>query len=312
MVKRIIIIALCAKSFPETAPIKCNESKEHISSVLLMIIFNFEYDNQAMNYIISGGMEGKKRLNVLSEVLHDSTKFLLEMDGPLIGKSFLDMGCGGGNVTLMVAKMVGEKGHVTGVDFDKEIISLAQQDAKEKGMDAISFQAKSAYDITFNQEFDIVYARFLLSHLQYPMEVIQRMLNSLKPGGKIIIEDVQFSGHFCYPKCEAFTSYLQYYTIAARNNHQNPEIGLELFSLMGSVGVNQISFDTIQPSFNKGTGKWMAYITLDKIKDQIIAQSLATPQQINTVLQGLEEFTKDEHTIISLPRIFRVWGYKGN
>jgi ubiquinone/menaquinone biosynthesis C-methylase UbiE len=267
-------------------------------------------NTKGSDYIISGGEEGKKRLNVLSEVLSIHTKALLETDGNISGIRMLDLGCGGGNVALMAAQMVGEKGHVTAIDFDSEIISLAQQDAVANGIENVSFQAQSAYDIAFDDTFDISYSRFLLSHLQQPLQVLKHMIRATKAGGKIIVEDVQFSGHFCYPACDAFDTYLQYYTTAAINNGHNPEMGPMLAGLFHEAGIEHIKLDVIQPAFHKGPGKWMGYITLEKIKPMLLKQGLADEETINNTLAGLEAFTQNEQSIISLPRIFRVVGYK--
>ena len=264
------------------------------------------------NYIITGGDEGKKRLAILADILHEQTKALIEVGGPISGKRFLDLGCGGGAVSLLAAKMTDDNGYVKAIDFDREIISLARKDAIEESMLNVSFEVCSAYDIVFNNEFDIAYSRFLFSHLENPMIVLQRMIDAVKLGGRIIVEDIQFSGHFCYPACKAFDAYLHYFTTAAKNNNHNPEIGSSLFTLFNEAGIEQIHFDFIQPCFNKGIGKWMACMTMDKIKDTVIKQGLADEETISAVLKELEEFTKDEQTIISLPRIFRVWGVKKN
>ncbi len=55
-------------------------------------------------YIISGGAEGKKRLDILSGILQSTTRTLLESHGLSTGSSLLDVGCGGGNVSLMGRK----------------------------------------------------------------------------------------------------------------------------------------------------------------------------------------------------------------
>ncbi len=272
-------------------------------SLLLNIPAVAEHD-----YIISGGKEGKSRLNVLADVLHHQTKALLQQHGLTKGMSFLDLGCGGGNVSLMAAGMVGNNGSVTAMDFDKEIISLAQEDATAAYAKNVSFHTMSAYDISYTNQFDIAYSRFLLSHLNDPAAVLQKMKQSVKPGGKVIVEDVDFSGHFCYPANVAFNQYLQYYAAAAKHSNADANIGPSLFSMFQTAGFEDVGFDVIQPCFNKGTGKWMAYLTLDRIKPTLIKDGIATEQTINTTLQQLEGFTKDEQTIISLPRIFRVWG----
>ncbi|MDR3679310.1 MAG: methyltransferase domain-containing protein [Flavipsychrobacter sp.] len=262
------------------------------------------------NYIIDGGQAGKSRLNVLAEVLYPYTRALLEAEGLLPGMHLLDVGCGGGNVAMMTASIVGPKGSVTAIDFDSEIIALDQQDAMATGTNNIDFHAVSAYDIDYNNEFDIVYSRFLLSHLQDPIKVLKKMVQSVQPGGKIIVEDIHFSGHFCYPACNAFDDYVAYFTEAARNNGHDAEIGARLPGLFKAAGIENIRFDVIQPTFNTGKGKWMAYLTLDKIKNTLMEQGIATEESIAKMLLELERFTNDDSTIISLPRIFRVWGTK--
>lgn len=261
-------------------------------------------------YIITGGEEGKKRLNVLSDVLYASTKMLLELNDVSPGKTFLDVGCGGGNVSLMAAGMVGDTGKVVAVDFDEEIILLDKKDAIARNATNISYLTQSVYDIDFENEFDVVYARFLLSHLTDPLKVLKQMLLSAKPGGRIVVEDIHFSGHFCHPANAAFDKYVSLFTEAGFKRGQNPEIGAELLSLFEAAGIGQVNFEVILPTFNKGGGKWMAYITMDKIKDTVLHLSLADQQTIDSVLAELEAFTLDEHNIMSLPRIFRVWGVK--
>ncbi len=260
------------------------------------------------DYIISGGMDGKTRLNLLSGVLNPYTKQLLRTLGIATGSSFLDMGCGGGNVSIMVANMIGNTGHVVAVDFDDQIIALAEQDAISQGVHNISFKTASAYDVSLHHEFGTAYARFLLSHLKSPAKVLDKMMRSVKPGGKVIMEDVQFSGHFCHPACDAFNQYLDYYTALALRNGQDPEMGITLFSLFQQAGLSEVGVDMIQPTFSSGPGKWMAWITLDRIKQALIENELATLQTVDELLRELEKFTNDESTIISMPRIFRVWG----
>ena len=87
------------------------------------------------NYIIKGGEEGKKRLGLLSEILETYTRSFIKSVVNLKGKRFLDVGSGGGHVSLMASDMVGQEGQVTAIDFDAEIIKLAAGDAKELGIE---------------------------------------------------------------------------------------------------------------------------------------------------------------------------------
>ena len=72
-------------------------------------------------YATRGGKEGKERLNLLARVMLPATFQLLETVGFRRGIKCLDVGCGGGHVTLLMASMVGPEGKVTGTDADEQI-----------------------------------------------------------------------------------------------------------------------------------------------------------------------------------------------
>lgn len=259
-------------------------------------------------YIIDSGLDGKKRLNILSEVLHSSTVALLKSNGLSEGMSFLDAGCGGGNVSRIAAGIVGPTGTVTAVDFDPEIIALNQKEQTENNTTNINYLVSDIYNLPFNNQFDIAYARFLLSHLKDPELALSGMMKSVKPGGRVIVADVHFSGHFCYPENAAFYQYVDLYTTAGEHRGQHPEIGPALPQMFRKCGMKGISFDVIQPTFETGAGKWMAWLTMDRIKDSLIADGITDAKTINRILSELEAFTKNNGTIISLPRIFMVTG----
>jgi ubiquinone/menaquinone biosynthesis C-methylase UbiE len=271
---------------------------------------NFQCDtmDNTNEYIIEGGAEGKKRLDVLSRILEDSTRSLLLRSGSLEGKSILDVGCGGGHVSIMAAELVGSKGKVTALDFDEVILGLARTDAARAGVTNITFYSASAYDLSEKEVFDVAYSRFLLSHLTDPKKVLRNMIEAVKPGGTVIIEDIDFSGHYGHPDRWSFRSYVNLFTQAANNNGHNPNIGLSLYSMLVEEGLQDVTFNVVQPAFVSGEGKWMAYYTVDKISRTVTGQKLATELKVQQLLEDLADFTKDETTLLSMPRIFQVCG----
>ncbi len=262
------------------------------------------------HYIIDGGNEGKNRLNVLADAMHEYSLALLQKTGLQEGQSFLDNGCGGGHVAMMAARIVGKYGKVVGLDFDETIIELAKADQDKEALSNIDFKVCNAYDLNEYSVFDMAYARFLLSHLEHPLTALQKMKQAVKPGGTVIIEDIQFSGHFSYPVNPAFNEYVELYQQAVQIRGGNAEIGPLLIALFKQASFKAIEFDMVQPAFTEGGGKWMAYLTLDKIKHTFIKQQLISREALNILLKELKEFTEDPNSIISMPRIFRVWGIK--
>ena len=161
----------------------------------------------AYRYAICGGNEGKKRLNVLARVLLPTTTQLLERVGVIAGMKCLDVGCGGGHVAILMARIVGTEGRVIGTDTDAKILALAREDAKAAKATNVEFQPQDACTCVWHSEFDVAYARFLLSHLNEPENCLAAMVEACLPGGTIVIEDTDFAGSFCYPTCAAYERY---------------------------------------------------------------------------------------------------------
>jgi len=91
------------------------------------------------------------------------------------GKTLLDVGCGSGHVSLMLA----QKGlKVTGIDFSETMIELANKYKK-------SIEAKKPIDVEFlrcefldfvsNNRFDITLALGVTDYLENPMKFLEKM-----------------------------------------------------------------------------------------------------------------------------------------
>lgn len=262
------------------------------------------------HYVIAGGEEGKKRLDILSEAVEDTTKNLFRKVELTEGLTCLDIGCGGGNVSFILADIVGENGKVLGIDLDEKIINLARQDCQEKKIRNVDFLKADVQSFSNEYHYDIIYSRFLLTHLSNPHTILQQMFNLLKPGGRMIIEDIEFSGHFSYPICSAFQQYVQTYQKVVKQKGGDPDIGPKLPHLLKEVGLKNVKLNVAQPVFMEGKGKLMAQITMEKITESILEEQILSSVEISEIVSELEKFTQNPNTIISLPRIFQVWGSK--
>ena len=160
----------------------------------------------------------------------------------------LDVGCGGGDVTVALSHMV-PQGHVTGIDFDGSKILLARQEAESLGIKNVDFRAE---DVTArpqtNDRYDLIYVRFVLTHLRDPEAALSRFYDQLKPGGILAVEDIDFSGHVCYPPSAAFDRYVELYSQSARARGCDPCIGPRLPSLIQSAGFSDVNAGIVQPS----------------------------------------------------------------
>ncbi len=167
-------------------------------------------------YVIRGGVEGRERLRLLSEVMGPSTRDLLAIADISPGSICLDVGCGGGDVTFELARAVGPTGRAVGVDLDETKLDIARREAEQGKLSNIVFEAQDVVEWTPNERFDVVYARFLLTHLPNPRDLVSSMGRYIRPGGVIIVEDIDYRGHFAEPACPALIRAVEFYTKQCR------------------------------------------------------------------------------------------------
>jgi 2-polyprenyl-3-methyl-5-hydroxy-6-metoxy-1,4-benzoquinol methylase len=100
------------------------------------------------------------------------------------GLEVLDIGCGTGSLSILLAEL----GHrVTGVDLSPAMIDLAKAKTQKEGQ-AIQFQVMDAAFPDFPaQRFDAILCRHLLWTLPEPAKVLQRWIKLLRPKGRLVL-----------------------------------------------------------------------------------------------------------------------------
>lgn len=239
-----------------------------------------------------------------------ATDALFDRVGIAAGARCLDVGCGGGDAVLELARRVGADGHVTGIDADAAVIDIARKEAAERGVTRVDFRVGDVNEPLGEAAFDIVYARFLLTHVQNPERVVANMLAALKLGGLAVVEDIDFSGHFCYPASAPFDRYVALYSAVARKRGVDPDIGPRLPLLLRQAGVAAVAVNVAQPCGLEGDVKLIAAITMEKIADAVLAAGLADATDIDSIVAELYRVAGDPTVLMSIPRIVQSWGRK--
>jgi SAM-dependent methyltransferase len=222
----------------------------------------------------------------------------------------LDLGCGGGDVTLELARLVGPEGKVVGVDIDPTVLAIARQDAEAQHWENVEFRQSRIGESEFDPQFDLVYARFLLTHLKDPSGALLLMQRALRPGGRVVVEDIDFRGHFCYPDCPALGRYVELYTQAAQQAGGDPNIGPRLPELLLAAGLERVQMNVVQPAGMEGEVKLVNPITMENIADTVLAAGLASRGEIDQIISSLYEYARDSKTVMSVARIVQAWGHQ--
>lgn len=141
-----------------------------------------------MQYLFGDSDLAARRLKVLAEVYAESTRnFVLDavIERPRLA---VDMGCGPGYTTHLLAGLL-QCDHTVGVDSSEHFISLARKTETE----AVSFHLHDVTSVPFPVgPGDLLYCRFLLTHLREPEAVVVRWATQLRPKGLLLLEEVEW------------------------------------------------------------------------------------------------------------------------
>jgi SAM-dependent methyltransferase len=260
-------------------------------------------------YMIRGGEAGMARLDVLDLAFRESTEELLRRCGVASGARCLEVGSGGGHATRQLARAVEPGGHVTGLDIDPDIIELARRDARAQGLDNVEFRVADAGDLPVEDGLhDVVFARLLLTHLRDPLGAVLQMVRAVRPGGVVIVEDLDWDGVFCYPPAPAFQRYSQIHAEVHRRRGGDPRIGPKLPAMLREAGLTGVDLRLAHPAHLTGRAKSLHALTWENIADSILDEGILERAEIEAVQQGLLRLTDDADTILGQPRIYQVWG----
>jgi ubiquinone/menaquinone biosynthesis C-methylase UbiE len=121
---------------------------------------------------------------------HAFKERLIERARIQAGQHVLDLGCGTGTLTLMIKHAV-PLAHVTGLDGDAEVLSIARAKSARAGL-SIRWDQGLAYDLPYpDHSFDTVVSSLVIHHLvhQDKLRSFREVLRVLKPGGTFRLLD---------------------------------------------------------------------------------------------------------------------------
>lgn len=259
-------------------------------------------------YIIAGGHDGRARLRVLARVMAASTEALLDRVEPLAGRTVVDAGCGGGDVSFELARRVGPQGRVVGLDMDEQKLAMARDEAAAQGLGNVEFIQAGVLDPWPVEKSDLVHARFLLTHVPGSEAVLARARAALADGGMIAVQDIDYDGQFCDPPCEAFDRAGELYVEAAKRAGGDPFIGRRLARLLEGAGFTGVESALVQPFGSGGDVAEVPCLTFEAIAGAVARTGLADKGEIAKVAHELRAFAARPDSTLSLPRIFQAWG----
>ncbi|MDJ0754548.1 MAG: methyltransferase domain-containing protein [Ardenticatenaceae bacterium] len=106
------------------------------------------------------------------------------------GDTIVDIGCGTGLNFPMIYEAVGSQGTIIGVDLSEAMLAEARQMALANGWENVQLVCADATQFEFPPQVDAVISAFTLILVPGAERVIARAVESLVPGGRLVILDM--------------------------------------------------------------------------------------------------------------------------
>jgi len=111
------------------------------------------------------------------------------------GDSVLDLGSGAGNDCFVARAIVGESGHVTGIDFTEAMLEKAKRNALKLGFKNVEFvQGDIEYMPLPDNHFDVIVSNCVLNLVPDKKKAFSGIYRVMKPTGSFCVSDVVMKG----------------------------------------------------------------------------------------------------------------------
>lgn len=160
--------------------------------------------------------------------------------------NILDFGCGYGFLGMVLLPLLPEGSTYTGIDLDGSALEEARCFFKKTPWET-HFIRQDIYEYKPETKYDIAIGLQLMTYLQRPDEIIQKMKESLRAGGKLILMDtnmeVEQAGYYSCVEQEEGLERPDFTPIWKReDDHRERDyrMGTKLPALLKSIGMESV------------------------------------------------------------------------
>ncbi|HEV8393044.1 MAG TPA: methyltransferase domain-containing protein [Vicinamibacterales bacterium] len=254
-------------------------------------------------YVLAGKHD-HDRLRVISEIHDGRTRDLLTRAGLSSGHRFVEFGCGLGYVSRWAAT---QGAVVTGIDASEDQIAAAQALTREAVVDHVEFRAGSVYEPGLEPgSVDVSYSRWLMVHLQRPVDAMRAIYAALKPGGVMVCEEADVSAVYAEPRSAAYEEMREIALSAGRARGVDYAGGRWAHTSALDAGFELVHVDAYHPHYLTGDHKGFWNWTLRNAGIGLVTEGVLPMTKLEELIAGMNQADEAPDTVVAHCRMHQI------
>jgi 2-polyprenyl-3-methyl-5-hydroxy-6-metoxy-1,4-benzoquinol methylase len=270
-----------------------------------------DQNNQGRVYVLGHSAEELNRLIDQARLFGELTEDVFVRAGIGPGMRVLDVGCGAGDVSFLLARMVGPSGAVVGVDRSEDAVAMANARAQAMGLSQVSFSQGDIEDISLDQPVDAAVGRFVLMYSPEPSVSLRRIAANVRAGGIVAFQEMNVAEAKSFPQVDLFEQSMRWIIETLDREKVKNLMGLGLFRTFVEAGLPPPQM--IMGARVEGSSDSLGYqIVAQVVKSLLpVMEKLGVANekevQIETLAQRLRDEVISQGAVIVLPPLVGAW-----
>ena len=141
-------------------------------------------------YVLGHDDPEMERLKLQAQVIAEVSRRLIRKCGIEPGMQVLEIGCGVGDLSMLLAEAVGSSGKIVAFDREQRPVEMARQRARAAGHEQIEFLVMPDDDLLGDSLFDAAVGRYVLVHQPDPAAMVRRAAAAVRPAGIVAFHEL--------------------------------------------------------------------------------------------------------------------------
>ncbi len=179
-----------------------------------------------------------ERLQLQADVLAPHSAHLARLAGITPGMRVLDIGCGAGDTSMLLAELVGPEGSVVGVDLNPAMLDLARTRTAAAGLTGVSYVESDLTSLRLDESVDALFGRLILLHLPEPVAAVRELSRLVRPRGVVTFQELNATATRSVPSTPLVAKSVGWIVDAMRTAGLDPDLGEQVGSILRRAGLS--------------------------------------------------------------------------